>query len=204
MPMRVHKYAARDEYVVYAFVVCPTCHLPATLALGPGPDQRTVTNWFDTSSAYGDFDTSEESGWVVLTSFPPFEEESAPEHTPPGIARLYRQAAAANSRQEFETSGFLYGKILETSIKQLDPTITGTLAQRIDALSSKGVLSPEVTGWAHEIRIIRNDAVHEVEQIGAEDVSAIAEFTEAFLLVVYTMREKYKARQSKRDVDGRG
>jgi hypothetical protein len=196
MPLKVHKYVKRDNRMVYAFVVCPTCHLPAALVLTPGGDPKSTPEWFGTSSSYGDFDASEQSGWKVLFSLPKFEEKAAPLHTPPDIARLYKQAASANSRQEFEAAGFLYGKVLESSIKQLDSTISGPLAKRIETLSQKGVLSPDVTNWAHEIRIIRNDAVHETEQPNAEDVIAIAEFTEAFLLVVYTMREKYRARQS--------
>ena len=107
MPMNVYKYVQRDEYLVYAFVVCPTCHLPAALLLSPSSAASAKTNWFDTSSAYGEFDACEQSGWNVLASFPKFEEKAAPDHTPPGIARLYMQAAAATSRQEFETAGFL-------------------------------------------------------------------------------------------------
>jgi hypothetical protein len=200
MPLNVHKYATHDDYTVYAFVVCPTCHLPAALILTPNGNAKVIVRWFDTGPAYGDIDAIEASGWGVLISIPKFEEKSAPSHTPPDIARLYKQAASANSRQEFEAAGFLYGKVLESSIKQLDPTITGPLAKRIEILSQNGILSSDVTNWAHEIRIIRNDAVHEIEQPSAEDVLAVAEFTEAFLLVVYTMREKFKARQSKKAV----
>lgn len=198
MPMKVHRYVKRDEWMVYAFAVCPTCHLPATLVLTPGSNANATAGWFETSSSYGDFDASEKSGWTALMTFPKFEEKVAPTHTPPDIARLYKQAASANSRQEFEAAGFLYGKVLEVSIKQLDSAIAGPLAKRVEILSQKGILSADLTNWAHEIRIIRNDAVHEIEQPNAEDVVAIAEFTEAFLLVVYTMREKYKARQSKK------
>ena len=198
MPMSVHAYTKLHDQAVYAFVVCPTCHQPAALLLAPGPDRKTIADWFHTSQARGEFDACEQSGWDVLTSFPQFEEKSAPLHTPADIARLYKQAASASARQEFEAAGFLYGKVLESSIKQLDSTISGPLATRIEALAKKGILSPEVASWAHEIRIVRNDAVHQLEQPSSDDVLAIAEFTEAFLLVVYTMREKYKARQSKK------
>jgi hypothetical protein len=198
MPLKVKGYDQRDEHVVYAFVVCPTCHFPAVLLLAPGPDTRAANIWFGTPASLQEIDACEVSGWEPLTSFPKYEEKNAPLHTPPEIARLYKQAASANARQEFEAAGFLYGKVLENSIKQLDSDISGTLAKRIDTLAEKGILSPDVKNWAHEIRIIRNDAVHDVEQMTPGDVKAIAEFTEAFLMVVYTMHEKYKARQSKR------
>jgi hypothetical protein len=198
MPLGVHKYVRREEGLVYAFVTCPTCHLPAALVLSPGKEAKTTTGWFLTSQAHGDFDTCQQSGWNVITSFPAFEEKAAPLHTPSDIARLYKQAASAAARQELEAAGFLYGKVLESSIKQLDQNITGPLAKRIEMLSQKGILSEDLTNWAHEIRIIRNDAVHELTQPSPEDVAAIAEFAEAFLLVVYTMREKFKARQSKK------
>jgi hypothetical protein len=197
MPLNVHAYCKRDDGLIYAFVVCPTCYLPAALGLFQGKSPKANADWFLTSDAKGSIDILVQSGWEVKTTFPEFREKEAPQHTPDDIARLYRQAASAQSRQENEAAGFLYGKTLEASIKRLAPSITGTLAQRIERLSQDGILSEDVRKWAHEIRIVRNDAVHETDEPAPQEIVAMAEFTEAFLLFVFTMRKKYEDRKSK-------
>lgn len=197
MPLVVQAYSKRDDSMVYAFVTCPTCKMPAALVLIAGNDRKATADWFLTGSSQGNVDAAVASGWKVITSFPTFQEKEAPQHTPADIARLFKQAASAQQRQENEAAGFLFGKTLEASIKKLAPEVTGTLAQRIDRLAEAGDISADVRKWAHEIRIIRNDAVHETIEPPPEEIAAIAEFTEAFLLFVFTMRRKYEDRKSK-------
>jgi hypothetical protein len=197
MPLVVQTYSKRDDAMIYAFVVCPTCNLPAALVLTPGQHNRATATWFMSTSARGNVDAAVASGWDVRASFPTFQEKEAPQHTPGDIARLFKQATSAQRRQENEAAGFLFGKTLEASIKKLAPETTGTLAQRIDRLAETGDISADVRKWAHEIRIIRNDAVHETIEPPPEEIAAIAEFTEAFLLFVFTMRRKYEDRKSK-------
>jgi hypothetical protein len=171
--------------------------MPAALLLSPGRDMKATADWFLTGNSKGNVDAAVESGWNVITSFPSYQEKEAPQHTPSDIARLFKQAASAQQRQENEAAGFLFGKTLEASIMKLAPDVTGTLAQRIDRLAQKGEISSDVRNWAHEIRIIRNGAVHEAAEPPSQEIAAIAEFTEAFLLFVFTMRRKYEDRQSK-------
>lgn len=197
MPLNVRAYAKRDAGVVYAFVICPTCSLPAALQLTQGPNSKVTADWFMTSDAKGSIDAIVQSGWRVSATFPEFQEKQAPQHTPDDIARLYKQAGSAQSRQENEAAGFLFGKTLEASVKHLAPAISGTLAQRIDGLAQNGTIPEDVQKWAHEIRIVRNGAVHETSEPAAEEIAAMAEFTEAFLLFVFTMRKKYEDRRSK-------
>jgi hypothetical protein len=197
MPLNVQAYAKRDNGIVYAFVLCPTCRLPSALALSQGKSPTATADWFLTADAKGSIDILVKTGWEVATTFPEFREKEAPQHTPDDIARLYKQAASAQSRQENDAAGFLYGKTLEVAIKRLAPSTTGTLAQRIDRLSQDGIISEDVRKWAHEIRLVRNDAVHEINEPVTDEITAMAEFTEAFLMFVFTMRKKYEDRKSK-------
>jgi hypothetical protein len=121
-----------------------------------------------------------------------------PEHTPPDIARLYKQAHSAKAREERETAGFILGKVLEVSLKLMNPDIKGPLAGRIDKMAETGRIPDDVRKWAHEIRIVRNDAVHEVDEPSASDIEEAAEFVEAFLTFVFTMPKKYELRASRK------
>ena len=144
MPLVVQVYSKRDDSMVYAFVTCPTCKMPAALVLIAGNDRKATADWFLTGSSQGNVDAAVASGWKVITSFPTFQEKEAPQHTPADIARLFKQAASAQQRQENEAAGFLFGKTLEASIKKLAPEVTGTLAQRIDRLAEAGDISADV------------------------------------------------------------
>lgn len=197
MPLKVHAFAKRDAGMVYAFVTCPTCGHPASLVLIQGANVKATADWFMTGGTLANVDAVIASGWKVIASLPAYREKDAPEHTPDDIARLFKQAASAQSRQEFEAAGFLYGKTLEASIKKLAPDVIGTLSQRIDRLAEAAMLPEDVRKWAHEIRIIRNDAVHETVEPPPEEITAMGEFAEAFLLFMFTMRRKYEERKSK-------
>jgi hypothetical protein len=124
MPLVVHAYSKRDDAMVYAFVTCPTCKSPSALVLTPGRDRKATSDWFFTGSSKGSVDAAVASGWNVITSFPTFQEKGAPQHTPDDIARLFKQAASAQRRQENEAAGFLFGKTLEASIKKLAPDVS--------------------------------------------------------------------------------
>jgi hypothetical protein len=141
------------------------------------------------------------SGWEIFAIWPKPAQVVAPQFTPPDIARLYTQAHSAKNRGEREAAGFVFGKTVEVSIKAIAPNSKGSLAARIDQLAESGNLSADVQKWAHEVRIIRNDAVHETTEPSAQDISEIAEFVEAFLIFVFTMPKKYEMRASrKKDV----
>jgi hypothetical protein len=118
--------------------------------------------------------------------------------TPTDIGRLYQQAHSAKARGERETAGFVFGKVLEVSLKTIDPNAKGSLAERIDAIAETGRISRDVRKWAHEVRIVRNDAVHEIEEPSESDIAEVAEFVEAFLTFVFTMPKKYELRASRK------
>jgi hypothetical protein len=172
---------------------------PSIVTLVLSGDSKVTPDWFLTNAASENIDLVTQSKWLIGPKYPKASDTDVPEHTPPDIARLFKQAHSAKNRGERETAGFVFGKVLEVSLKTLDPAAGGTLASRIDTLAANQKLPAEVKQWAHEIRIVRNDAVHEVTEPSEADIAEITEFVEAFLSFVFTMPKKYELRKSRQN-----
>lgn len=74
-----------------------------------------------------------------------------------------RQKTCKKKSDYMECIAFLRG-VLELLISKMTeaaiPGFRGTLFEKIEALSDKGCISPAMTGKAHTIRMITNEAVH--------------------------------------------
>jgi uncharacterized protein DUF4145 len=189
-------YLCRDGDVA-VFSICPRCDKPVAAIIEPGRDREATAEWFRTGWREN-VDLLTFAKWEIRYLFPKLEQRQAPEHTPPDIARIYKQACSAQSRGELEAAAILFGKTLEVAIKQLDPDAKGTLKQRIDRMAQENQIPGDVVTWATEIRIVRNDAAHQLEEPNPEDVSEIGEFTDAFLMFVFTMPKKIATRKSRK------
>lgn len=198
VPLTVHAYRKRDDHTVYVFTTCPKCLFPTSVLLSKDVDAKATSEWFLQSAAKENIDVIEMSGWRLLLTFPTETSNRVPEHTPPDIARVFRQAKAMHRRNELDGAAILYGKVIDIATKAIDSSIVGGLAARIDKLAEAGKLPTEVRAWAHEIRIMRNDAAHTAEEPKKTDVDEIGEFAEAFLEYVFTLPTKFKNRQSRK------
>jgi hypothetical protein len=202
VPLTVRRAWEKGTHQVTVAADCPKCTMPCVMVLVPGSNRRATTQWFSTTDAYGNIDLLTQSGWEVFAKFPDPQTIPVPQFTPPDIGRLYLQAHSAKNRNEREAAGFIFGKVLEVSLKTIGPELNGTAASRIDALADSGRLSSDVQKWAHEVRIVRNDAVHEIAEPSEADITEMAEFVEAFLVFVFTMPKKYELRASRKKSAG--
>jgi Domain of unknown function (DUF4145) len=48
--------------------------------------------------------------------------------------------------------------------------------------------------WAHQVRLIGNDAAHEAAEPSSEDIDAMAAFAETLLKYLFTLPAEVKAR----------
>lgn len=82
-----------------------------------------------------------------------------------------------------------------------------TLQQRIEALKDAGVIEGRLYQWADELRLVGNEAAHDVSiEVTAQDASDAVDFTRAVLEYVYTFRdqfERFKQRRQKAEQDRR-
>lgn len=188
----------RNSNSVSIFTSCARCLEPSCHILAPAGASRVTKEWFATSQARTNgTEILTASGWKISETFPKPLTYSAPESTPAEIARIYLQARSAHARKEFDGAAMLYRKTLETAVKNLDATATGSLDARIKALSKSDLIPKAVATWAHEIRGIGNEAAHDADEPAEEDVAAAAQFVEAFLLYAFTMPEKIATRMTK-------
>lgn len=137
-----------------------------------------------------------DKAWAVIDIFPgPYMVGSAPEHTPENIASFFNQGCGALERGYWDIAGMGYGKALDTATKRLirlkegddSSALKYKLQKRIDWLHEKGCLTDQLKDWAHIVRIERNDASHEEEPFTKEEAEQLHQFTEVFLLYVFTL-----------------
>jgi hypothetical protein len=182
----------RVEEVV-AFCICRRCDMPVSVVLVPGV-VGVHANRLLGAEALADRDLLQASGWRVKEIFPHAVVKGAPEHTPPDIARLYRQARAAISRQEPETAKLLFRETIERAVRSLDPAVTGPLLERIDRFAEQGLIPPVIRAWAHELDLT-DVSSQRVEKPGDPALAAMSEFAETLLLSAFTVAAKVAARR---------
>lgn len=90
-------------------------------------------------------------------------------------------------------------RALELTTKNLAPELAGkTLAARINALADAGKLTADLKEWAHSLRFLGNDAVHEEEGISEEEAIQGHELTRFILTYVYTLPTQVAAARQMR------
>ena len=76
---------------------------------------------------------------------------------------------------------------------------SGNLKKRIDYLRSSGLIDSKLHTWATGLRLVGNDAAHDLEvEIAKEDASDSLEFLDALLLYCYVLDAKYNEFQARR------
>lgn len=122
--------------------------------------------------------------------------ETAPDGIPEPLPGFYTQAADNVRRQAFDSAVPLFRRILEISLKKLNPGQTdGTLYSRIEKLPPELGITPSMRDWAHSIRELGNEGVHDDEPVSKEAAETIMAFTELFLTYAFSLPAMVKARR---------
>ena len=93
----------------------------------------------------------------------------------------------ANLAGNWTAAGMMFRKALETALKAKFPDITGKLVVRIDTAAKAGDLTQDMAEWAHQIRLLGNDATHEEEPFSEEDARSMHAFTDLMLQYLFTL-----------------
>ena len=103
--------------------------------------------------------------------------------------------------QNYDAAGAMFRTTLETALKIKFPKTKATnLKNRINKAVEQGNLTSDLAAWAHEIRLGGNDAVHE-ELLSEEEAQDLRDFTELVLLYLFTLPEKLRRAQTRREPD---
>ncbi len=144
------------------------------------------------------------NGSKVLAIYPSPRKKVAPDHVEPGLAKLFVQAEEARARGHYHVAGMGLRKTLDVGLKVFDPSVKGDLFTRIDALAAKHDITPAMKDWAHQVRLIGNEAAHEHDEPAKEDIDAMAAFTETLLKYLFTLPAEVRARTPKQPMPGSG
>ena len=123
-----------------------------------------------------------------------------PEGLPERIAGPYRSARACFKIAEYDAAAMMCRKALEALCKE--KVAQGRdLQARLESLRSQGHVDDKLLAWAHELRMVGNDAAHNVDSgLTQEDARDALEFSEALLMYVYSLAARFvefKRRRSK-------
>jgi hypothetical protein len=140
----------------------------------------------------GDLDRSNA---ILGRQWPVPREGTAPEDTPPTVARYFEQGTSSLEAGHFDAAGLMFRKTLETATKILDGSLSGeNLVKRIWSLASNGKLTADMATWAHEVRLGGNEAAHDDEPYTRDDAESLRNFIENFLRYAFTLPSAVRRR----------
>src|SRR5579875_1785339 len=139
-------------------------------------------------------------GWAVVNTYPKPKPSRCPSHTPDELKRVFLQAANALKRGDPDASGVMSRKVVDISTQRLLEAESGNyrnIYQRVEAVAAKGLLTPELKEWAHELRLGGGDAAHDLNPFTQEEADELLEFAELYLTYVYTLPNRLKERRAR-------
>ena len=132
---------------------------------------------------------------ILIATFPPNRKSIAPDYVNGTIATIFIQAEDARAREQYHTAGMGLRKTLDVAHKVYDPNLRGDLIPRIDTLTDRHDLTPAMRDWAHQVRLLGNEAAHDHDEPTKDDTEAMAAFTETLLKYLFTLPAEVKARR---------
>ncbi len=138
--------------------------------------------------------------FIVIDTYPKREPVLAPENTPDLVGCFYREAVTDFRAGAKNSAVLMCGKVLETVCRELSPDFTGDLYHRIEHLADAHILPAAMKEWAHELRLVRNQAAHSLETVNPLDAKDMMSFTELFLIYIYTLPGMLAERRQNRTV----
>lgn len=181
----VASYETFDEEVgvplKFTFAKCPQCDAPLLLV---------QEQWGDT--------------WDKPSRIFPVREDLVGWSVPKGIRNAFAEAVRCLNAKSYTAAAIMCRKTLEGVCEE--HKVPGkALQQRIEALKDAGVIEGRLYQWADELRLVGNEAAHDVSiEVTAQDASDTVDFTRAVLEYVYTFRdqfERFKQRRQKAEQD---
>ena len=120
------------------------------------------------------------------------------EGLPDSIGRSVAQAHRSYATSSYDACAVMCRRALEALCKTLSAS-GRDLARRLADLKATGRIDSRLLDWAHGVRLVGNEAAHDVDTaVTPEDARDILEFTEALLLYVFTLDAKFRSFEARR------
>ena len=180
------------QHFISASFQCRNCSKPHAAALAENNAREDALYLKDGSIE----DSNIESlGWYVYETWPSSDDFKLSNAVPARIREIFSQAESnyfLDMHQE--ASALMYRKAIEAAL--LDLKISGrSLNEKIEALIAEKRLGQEVADWAHEVRLIGNEAAHQYEPPSKADVADLRGLTEILLRMLFVIPSLIKRRR---------
>lgn len=120
------------------------------------------------------------------------------EGVPEPVRRPIEQADRAFATASYDAAALMCRRAVEAVCKNLSAS-GSNLVLRLGDLHAKGYIDQKLLRWAHAVRLVGNDAAHEVEQaIPREDARDILDLTEALLTYIFSLDRKFREFEARR------
>jgi Domain of unknown function (DUF4145) len=116
---------------------------------------------------------------------------------PNEIAGAFAESITALSANCPRASAAMARRTLEAITVERGET-KGTLAERLNALGTKGILHPTLSDWAKEVRLVGNIGAHfdPIQQVSMEDARQLVDFIRELLKYLYELPAELARRRS--------
>ena len=183
----------------YIFLECKECTKPSAAEI-----QATANASNSFTSALQQGRTLNSLRYELVTIWPEPPKPKVPESLPNSVSRAMFQAESNYSQQHHEeASAVMYRKALESGLKEINPSLKGTLAARIEKLGQLGRLTSDIVDWAKEIKNLGNDGAHEIESISRAELTQLRGLTEMVLQYLFTIPAIVDARRKEAVVEAK-
>ena len=108
-------------------------------------------------------------------------ERSFASHIHTGAAGLYRSLVDTTTKKQ----------LADNSLKE-----GGTLYERLKRLADNHVIPSAVAEWAHEVRVIGNDGLHEDATVSRDDAEMARSFALTYLRYAFELPGDIRARRA--------
>ena len=187
----------------YAHMRCDSCGMPVAAEIRK-KDDRYAKSLHDLAEGPGNID---DLYWRPVRYWPTPPKPRIPEHLPAEVARAYFQAERNFDQDQMEgSSAAAYGRALDVGTKIFagrQPEAADYEGQglnnRIDMMRARNRITPDLAAWAHDIKEVRNDALHELSEATRADLVVLRGVTEMVLTYLFTLPEMVRRRQEEAD-----
>lgn len=177
---KVSEWDGDDPSVTFEIMLatCPACRC----AIVAG---RSIEQW-------GDWQHGEYNQSPLRRLWPLPIRELSTDAAPEGIRRDFDEAQRCMSVSAHTAAAMLTRRVLEGVAVDLGASPQSPLAARLKQLRASGAIDGRLAEWADALRVVGNDAAHNVETVVSRDDAADAiSFAEALADYVYTFRARY-------------
>jgi len=145
--------------------------------------------------------------YVVVNTYPKPSPIIFPDYLPDNVLKALSGAyiclrshlpCSTKDTRPWDLAAMGCRKVLEISCKTLDPDFSGNLEKRINNLADQHIITRQLAEWAHAIRIDGNFAAHELDSVDESFAKELFNFTEIFLMYVFTLPGMLAARRAQK------